>query len=66
MRLIHRTSGTDLSSDSRDFLAIEGLPLSDLHALLDSAESDGHARWQQGNATSFPLRARSVALLGAP
>ena len=38
MRLIHRTSGTDLSSDSRDFLAIEGLPLSDLRALLDSAE----------------------------
>jgi aspartate carbamoyltransferase catalytic subunit len=38
VRLIHRTSGTDLSSDSRDFLAIEGLPLSDLRALLDSAE----------------------------
>ena len=38
MRLIHRPSGTDLSSDSRDFLAIEGLPLSDLRALLDSAE----------------------------
>ncbi len=36
--LIHRTNGSDLSSSSRDFLAIEGLVLSDLRALLDRAE----------------------------
>ncbi len=38
VRLIHRTSGTDLSSDLRDFLAIEGLAAADLRGLLDSAQ----------------------------
>lgn len=38
MRLIQRTLGSDLSSSSRDFLAIEGLAPSDLRALLDRAE----------------------------
>ena len=38
MRLIQRTLGSDLSSSSRDFLAIEGLAPNDLRALLDRAE----------------------------
>jgi aspartate carbamoyltransferase catalytic subunit len=38
VRLIQRTLGSDLSSSSRDFLAIEGLAPSDLRALLDRAE----------------------------
>jgi glycogen debranching enzyme len=42
------------------------LPGGRWQALLDSAESDGRPRWQQGIATKFPLRSRSVALLAAP
>ena len=38
MRLIQRTHGCDLSSSSRDFLAIEGLVLSDLRAIIDRAQ----------------------------
>jgi pullulanase/glycogen debranching enzyme len=49
-------------ADDTDFV----LPDGRWQALLDSAESDGRARWQQGNASAFRLRARSVALLGAP
>ena len=39
MRLIQRTNGTELSSPGRDFLAIEGLPASELRRLLDHAEA---------------------------
>ena len=38
MRLIQRTHRSELSSPSRDFLAIEGLVLSDLRGLLERAE----------------------------
>ncbi len=38
MRLIQRTQGSELSSTSRDFLAIEGLPLAELRAIIDRAE----------------------------
>lgn len=38
MRLIQRTSGTALSSPSRDFLAIEGLSPAEIVALIDRAE----------------------------
>jgi len=38
VRLIQRTHGCDLSSSSRDFLAIEGLVLSDLRAIIDRAQ----------------------------
>lgn len=38
VRLIQRTNGSELSSPSRDFLAIEGMPKDELVALLDRAE----------------------------
>jgi len=38
VRLIHRTSGTQLANSARDFLAIEGLSVSELTQLLDHAQ----------------------------
>lgn len=38
MRPIQRTHASDLSSPARDFLAIEGLPVQELRALIDRAE----------------------------
>ena len=41
------------------------LPTGPWRALLDTAEHDGRSRWQRGTAGSFPLRARTVALLAS-
>lgn len=60
MRLIQRTHRSELSSPSRDFLAIEGLVLSDLRGLLERAERLLPAAIGEANAEER-LRGRVVA-----
>ena len=48
-------------SEPADFM----LPRGRWTVLLDSHEPDGLSAWRQGNATSYPLRARSVVLLAS-
>jgi aspartate carbamoyltransferase catalytic subunit len=60
VRFLHRHHASDLSAPSRDFLAIEGLPVSELRALLDRAERLLPAAMGEAQAEER-LRGRVVA-----
>jgi aspartate carbamoyltransferase catalytic subunit len=60
VRLLHRHHASDLSAPSRDFLAIEGLPVSELRALIDRAERLLPAAMGEAQAEER-LRGRVVA-----
>jgi len=60
VRLFHRNHASDLSDPARDFLAIEGLGVSDLRALIDRAERLLPAAMGQAQAEER-LRGRLVA-----
>lgn len=62
MRLLHRNHASDLSALSRDFLAIEGLAVSELRALIDRAERLLPAAMGEAQAEER-LRGRVVANL---